>query len=223
MIIVASVFVAIYLEGIADNAARRSDAQASLTQLVVELKEDREEVVEVRAQQMHLRAIYDNLLRWLSGTGPLPADSVQAALDEVAFLNRTVYPRAGTWSALTSSDHLSWVSDEDLVARLANFYESMNARLESGGRDYDYNVNEVVRVTLARAWDSQRQRPQVANPGGTVELRAQLRYLRLSWNEYYVDRLDEHEREIIALIEEPRLLHQPRSPTAGRHTAPRGR
>jgi hypothetical protein len=202
VIIVASVFVAIYLEGIADNAARRNDARASLTQLVVELKEDREEVVEVRGQQMRLRTTYDDLLRWLSGTDPLPADSVQAALDEVAFLNRTVYPRAGTWSALTSSDHLSWVSDEDLVARLANFYESMNARLESGGRDYDFNVNEVVRVTLSRGWDSQRQSPQATNPGGTVELREQLRYLRLSWNRYYVDRLDDHEAEIDGLIQD---------------------
>jgi hypothetical protein len=84
------------------------------------------------------------------------------------------------------------------VTRLANFYESTNARLEYGGRDYDFNVNEVARVTASRAWDAQR--PRVDGQAALIELREQLRYLRLSWNTYYVDLLDAYGNEMESLL-----------------------
>ena len=196
VIIVASVFVAIFLEGVADDSARSTDAHASLAQLMSELRADRDDLVEVRQHQAHLGRTYDDLLRWMVEPGSLPTDSVQLALNEVAFLNRTMYPRRGAWRALTSSGQLAWVSDRNLVTRLANFYESMNVRLEAGGRDYDFNVNEVARVTVPQAWDAGRQRPHA----DLVELREQLRYLRLSWNRYYVDLLDDYGEELDALL-----------------------
>ena len=200
LIIVASVFIAIYLEGVADDSARSDDAHAAMVQLLSELRADQEDLRAVREQQLTLRDAYDDLLGWFAEPERLPGDSVQAALDEIAFLNRTMYPRRGTWRALTSSDQLTWVTDRSLVTRLANFYESTNARLEYAGRDYDFNVNDVLRGVATRAWDSYRLRSSAAGNDHLPELREQLRYLRLAWNEYYVDLLDDYGAELRTLI-----------------------
>lgn len=125
---------------------------------------------------------------------------MQAALDQIGFLNLTMYPRKGSWGALTSGGQLVWVRDPGLVARLANFYESTHTRLEAAGRDYDFNVNEVARVTASRAWDWQQMRPRMNGESEVAELFGQLRYLRLSWNQYYIDLLDDYGAEMEALL-----------------------
>lgn len=201
-IIVASVFVAIYLEGVADDSGRSDDAHAALAQITAELRTDLENLAEIRQNQVELGASYDNLLRWFADPESLPRDSVQAALDHVAFLNRTMYPNQGAWRALTSAGQLSWIDDPGLVAKLANLYESTHVRLEYAGRDYDFNVNEVARVTVPRAWDAHLQEPRADGRAAMYELRGQLRYMRLAWNVYYIDLLDEYGSEMEALLRE---------------------
>lgn len=199
-IIVASVFVAIYLEGVADDSARSDDAHAALAQITAELRADRENLAEIRQAQVELGAYYDNLLRWLAEPESLPRDSVHAALDHVAFLNRTMYPRRGAWRALTSAGQLAWIDDPGLVTKLANLYESTHSRLEAAGRDYDFNVNEVARVAVPRAWDAELQEPRADGRAAMFELRGQLRYLRLSWNVYYIELLDDYGSEMETLL-----------------------
>ena len=189
-----------FLEGLADDASRSADAHVALAQLATELRADRQQLAEVREQQVGLSKAYDDLLRWLGDPASSPGDSIQAALDQVAFLNRTLYPRRGAWRALTSSSQLVWVGDQGLVTRLANFYESLNARLEYMGRDHDFNVNDFARVTTSRTWDSEHHRLRVGGQADAVELREQVRYLRLSWNVFYIDLLDEYGTEADTLL-----------------------
>lgn len=200
VVIVASVFVAIYLEGLADDAERAADAHAVLAQVSAELASDLEAIPAIRQQQGELAEVYDALSDWMAGPRSLPTDSVQSALDYVGFNNRTLYPSSGAWRALTSAGQLVWVEDQALVARLANFYENRTTQLEYNGRDYDFNVNEVVRVTASRAWDFQRQEPHVNGGADLVELSGQLRYLGTSWNPYYISLLDQYAEEIEALL-----------------------
>ena len=200
-VIVASVFVAIFLEGLADDAARADDAHAVLAQVASELASDREAIPEIRRQQSELAGYYEDLRRWMADPRSLPTDSVQEVLDYVGFNNRTLYPSSGAWRALTSAGQLVWVEDRALVARLADFYENRTIQLEYNGRDYDYNVNEVMRVTSTRAWDYQRQQARVDGGADLVELSGQLRYLGNSWNPYYIDLLDQYASEIDTLLE----------------------
>lgn len=200
VVIVASVFVAIYLEGLADDAERAADAHAVLAQVSAELASDLEAIPAIRQQQGELADVYDALSDWMASPRSLPADSVQSALDYVGFNNRTLYPSSGAWRALTSAGQLVWVEDQALVARLANFYENRTTQLEFNGRDYDFNVNEVIRVTASRAWDFQRQEPHVDGGADLVELSGQLRYLGTSWNPYYISLLDQYAEEIEALL-----------------------
>ena len=199
VIIVVSVFVAVFLEGVAADSSSYTDAHAALGQLVAELDADRADLARIRQNQAELSVAYDDLLRWLATPESLPEDSVQAGLDQVGFLNLTMYPRKGAWGALTSGGQLVWIRDQGLVTRLANFYESTHARLENAGRDYDFNVNEVARVTASRGWDWQQQRLR-SDRGDVAELWAQLRYLRLSWNQYYIELLDDYGDEMGALL-----------------------
>jgi hypothetical protein len=83
---------------------------------------------------------------------------------------------------------------------LATFYESLNAKLEYMGRDYDFQINDFARVTTSRTWDSTLRRPRVGGGGDIVELREQARYLRLAWNTYYINLLDEYGTEADALL-----------------------
>jgi hypothetical protein len=54
VIIVTSVFVAIYLEGVSGDAAQSEHAHASLAQLAAELRADREDLQEIRQHQARL-------------------------------------------------------------------------------------------------------------------------------------------------------------------------
>jgi hypothetical protein len=202
VVIVASVFVAIYLEGLADDAERADDAHAVLAQVATELASDRRAIPEIIQQQSELADYYESLRRWMADPRSLPTDSVQEALDYVGFNNRTLYPSSGAWRALTSAGQLVWVEDRALVARLADFYENRTIQLEYNGRDYDFNVNEVIRVTSSRAWDYQRQEARTDGGADLVELSGQLRYLGTSWNPHYIDLLGEYAAEIDALLED---------------------
>lgn len=200
VIIVVSVFIAVFLEGVAADSSSSADAHTTLRQLAAELRADREDLARIRGVQVEHAGAYDDLLRWFTAPESLPGDSVQAALDQVGFLNLTMYPRKGAWGALTSGGQLVWVHDQGLVTRLANFYESTHARLEYAGRDYDFNVNEIARVTISGAWDWRQQRPRGNRETDLVELWGQVRYLRLSWNQYYIDLLDDYGGEMETLL-----------------------
>jgi len=200
LIIVSSVFVAVFLEGMANDVSSSADAHTSLVQLSEELRADRLDLAEVRQSQEELSGVYDDLLLWFSTPESMPSDSVQSALDRVAFLNRTKYPRRGAWRAMTSTGQLVWVDDQVLATRLARLYESTHSKLEYMGGDNDFNVNEFSRLAIPRAWDFHLERARLDAPTDLIELRGQLRYLRLSWNNYYLDLLDDYGSEMDELL-----------------------
>jgi hypothetical protein len=79
-------------------------------------------------------------------------------------------------------------------------YESTHDKLSYMGQDYDFNVNDFSRVSIPRAWDSYREQPRGNGPIDLVELREQVRYLRMAWNTYYLDLLDEYGSEMSELL-----------------------
>jgi hypothetical protein len=202
VVIVVSVFAAIYLEGVADDAERVDAAHSVLIQVAAELASDGDAIPAIRRQQAELATANENLRGWLEAAASSPPDSIQAGLDYVGFNNRTLYPSRGAWRTLTSAGHLTWISDRQLAARLADFYENRTVQLEYNGRDYDFNVNDVIRVTASRAWDFQRREAHRGGGADLVELSGQLRYLGTSWNPYYISLLDEYGVEIHRLLQE---------------------
>jgi hypothetical protein len=200
VLILGSVYLAIYLEGVSQERGRVENARAALAQLRVELEEDRRDLDEILAEQRVLASTYVDVGRWLSNPDAMPFDSVQRALDFLGFSNRTMFPRKGAWTTMLAEGHLSALDDPDLVARLGTFYGRINERIEYNGRDYDFSLNQIMRESVPAAWDHDRERP-TGDPEPLRVLRSQLRFLQLAWNTFYIDLLGQYERELDALIE----------------------
>jgi hypothetical protein len=199
LLIVGSVYLAIYLEGVRDERSRVGEARVALTQLGTDLRQDRRDLGEILADQHKLHGLYLDLERWMGAPGSMPADSVQLALDYIASNNRTMFPRKGAWTTMLSEGYLGALEDPDLIARLGTFYGRINERVEYNGAYYDRSLNQVTGETISATWDPYRGRPF----GDSQELRMlrnQLRYMRTAWNEYYVDLLDEYRQELDATI-----------------------
>lgn len=201
LLIIASVYIAVVLEGISDDRGQVEDARAALAQLVGELEADRADLAEIVEEQSSLDQAYDDLVRWLATPYDMPFDSVEATLDRVAYSNRTMFPRRGAWTTMVAGGHLAWIDDGELVSRLATFYETISDRLEYNGEDYDFSLNEVFRETAPGAWDFFAHRP-VGEEADVRRLRSQLRYMSITWNQFYLDLLDEYEVQLATLIDQ---------------------
>jgi hypothetical protein len=197
-LIVASVYLAIVLEGWSSQRAEAADARAGLQQVRSELLADRADLQEILQEQRELSALYQRLLAWLDAPASMPTDSVHRALVRLGATNRTMFPRRGAWTSMVSSGRLAAVGDDRLVARLGSFYGNITERLEYNGRDYDYNLNEVARVTVSEVWDRSSREPI----GDLRSLRNQLAYVDLAWTQFYLDLLAEYEAELLAVLED---------------------
>ena len=198
LLIVASVYLAIFLEGWSQDRDRVKDARSGLLQLRADLLADRADLQNILTEQRAHSLQYKNLLRWLDSPGAMPYDSVDTALEQLGTSNRTMFPRRGAWTSLISTGLLSSIGDQSLVTRLGGFYENINGRLEYNGRDYDYNLNEVFRVTVPSSWDRGRRRLV----GDVLVLRNQLEWIERGWTQWYLDLLAEYENELNALLKE---------------------
>lgn len=199
LLIVGSVYLAIYLEGVRDARERVEEARVGLAQLGTDLREDRRDLQEIVDDQRLLHRLYTDLERWLGTPDSMPADSVGAALDYIASSNRTMFPRKGAWTTMLSEGYLGPLDDPNLVARLGTLYGRINERIEYNGAYYDRSVAEVSGQTTPATWDFYQGGP-FGDPEGLRLLRNQLRNLRIAWNEYYVNLLSEYEQELDATI-----------------------
>jgi hypothetical protein len=197
VLIIASVYVAIFLEGISSDRQSAAAARTGLVQLRAELVADREDLGEIMEEQRGLSLVYHDLASWLVAGDDMPFDKVDAALKQLELTNRTLFPRKGAWTSLVASAQLLWIRDQALVTRLGNFYENIDVRLEYSGAAYDYNVNEVLRHTVSAVWDKHAQRPT----GDLVQLRNELLYVENAHNKFYLGLLQQYEIELNDIIE----------------------
>jgi Family of unknown function (DUF6090) len=200
VLIIGSVYVAIVLEGISDHRDRTADAVSALAQLRGELREDQVDLQVVMAEREDLQVRYVNLLRWFEDASTLPADSVQATLDIVAYSNRTMFPRSSAWITMVASDQLGLIDDPSLVTRLGNLYESVNERLKHNGADYDEALNDIMRNATPDIWDSLNGRLLTRDPSSMAGFQGRLRYLYLTWNTWYLEYLREYQGQLVDLI-----------------------
>jgi hypothetical protein len=195
-LIIASVYLAIVLEGYSADRSNVKQARAALTQVRADLANDKASLPVVLADQRALTEVYQNLAKWLLEPNPESNPELAEALAELGLSNRTVFPLKGAWTSMLSSGQLTWLNAPALTARLGNLYGNINDRLEYNGRDYDYSLNEVTRVTVSSVWDKHHARPI----GDLTILRNELQYLQFVWNDFYIDLLLEYEQELEGVI-----------------------
>ena len=149
-LIIISVYFAIVLEGMSQDRKAELSAHAALAQVLEELRDDLLDVNEIRAYQLVADEKYGALFQWLANPESMPLNSVADAMDTIFLTNRTLYPRRSGWTTMVAAGQLSELNAPGLVARLGNFYESVNPRLTDGGLQYDENLTDIGRNSGTR-------------------------------------------------------------------------
>jgi hypothetical protein len=200
VVIVASVYLAIVLEGMSEDRDRATEAVDALVQLVEELRKDRADLAEVIAEQENLSRQYVNLRRWFEEPSSMPTDSVQETLDLVAWSNRTMFPRGAAWTTMVAAGQLRYLDDVALVTRLGDLYENVNPRIEYNGAAYDENLMAVMRESVPTVWDFEASRLVTGDPEAVAMVQGQLRFLQLAFNGWYLWYLAQYAEQLDGLI-----------------------
>jgi hypothetical protein len=199
-LIIVSVYLAIFLEGMSQEREARTSAHLALVQMLGEMREDSSDLEEIREEQLVRSTQYEDLDQWLVNPDSVPLDSMAETLDLVFFSNRTLYPRRSAWTTMLAAGQLAELDSPGLVLRLGDFYESLNARVVDNGNDYDDNLNDIARNSAPEYWDGANGRLLTTDAYELTKFRNQLRYLHISWNIWYLDLLDEYQLTLDALI-----------------------
>ena len=175
-------------------------AHLALVQMLAEMQEDAADIAEIRQEQLERSRQYVLLDQWLASPESMPLDSVAETLDLVFFSNRTLYPRRSAWTTMLAAGQLAELDSPDLVSRLGDFYESLNARVIDNGDDYDESLNDIGRNSVPDYWDGTSGRLLTTDIHQLTRFRNQLRYMHISWNLWYLDLLDTFQQTLDSLI-----------------------
>lgn len=197
-VVVASVYVAIVLEGASADRERRTDAEQALARLESELLQDRSDLTEVLAAQRDRLGRHQRIDRWMSDPTTIPGDSLTADITALFSVNRTMFPRGSSWATMVSSGQLAYLDDPELVARLGNLYENLNPRLEYNGDVYDRWVIDVARRELPSIWNRSTGSLQTSDPASLARFRESLAGL-LDLARGFVGLLEDWELELAAV------------------------
>jgi hypothetical protein len=200
VLILGSVYLAVFLESAQEAAGDRDAAQQALSQLLGELREDQADFERIIAVQDALHRHYENLARWLEDPSDYPVDSVGAALIMVATENPTLFPRRASWNTMISAGQLADLSAPELVAQLGQLYENAYDRIDYNNRLYDEALNGELRETDAIRWHDLERRPLREDTDEVRRLSARLERIHVAWNVWYRDLLIEHEDDVGAAI-----------------------
>ena len=214
-LIIVSVYLAIYLEGASQDRESRMSAHLALVQMLAEMQEDAADIAEIRQEQLERSRQYVLLDQWLASPESMPLDSVAETLDLVFFSNRTLYPRRSAWTTMLAAGQLAELDSPDLVSRLGDFYESLNARVIDNGDDYDESLNDIGRNSVPDYWDGTSGRLLTTDIHQLTRFRNQLRYMHISWNLWYLDLLDTFQQSLDSLIIEIELYLESRGVETG--------
>jgi hypothetical protein len=204
MLIVGSVYLAVYLEGRREDAEEHAQAEVLLAQVLGELQEDLQDFDHIIAEQTLRDVDYTNLRRWLTSTRERPLDSLRTALYMVSTENSTLFPRKASWTTMVSSGFLAHLDAPDLVLQLGQLYETKYARIDYNSLQFDVSLNEGFVSHRGIRWQTLNSNPLSPDPEEVQELASFLEWLHITWNTWYRDILIEYRedvREAISAVE----------------------
>ena len=199
-LIIIAVYLAIYLEGVTQDRAAKLSAHVALAQMLEEMKRDRIDVDEIRAEQMVRDQQYSAIEQWLANPETIPLDSMKEAIDAIFLENRTLYPRRSAWTTMVAAGQLSELDAPDLVGRLGDFYESATTRIIDNGNDFDEGLNDLGRNSVPKVWDTGNSRLLTTDERELATIRSQFSYIHIGWNLWYLDALDNYGKTLDSLI-----------------------
>jgi hypothetical protein len=198
LLIVASVYLAIFLEGLSQEADRRAEARVGLEQLVAELRLDLSDIERIHEFQLATAERLHTVARLLEDPRGTRLDSIAALAREVNRANYTLYPRKGGWTTLRAGGLLAAVEDRDLVVRIADHYENLTVRVEYNGALYDTQYFETLgpHFTESTSW------PRLGRIEDPEILRSRVEIFAEAWTEYYAELLLTYGAQIDEIVVE---------------------
>lgn len=192
LLIFGSVYLAIFLDGRAQDRREAREATEALEQLLLELRQDGTDLAEIREAQEGLSIHYAAILRWLDEASSVPGDSMTASLRSLEIENRTLFPRKGSWNTMVAAGQLPDLEAPELVTLLGNLYENVIPRLEYNGEYYDTDLSTAFTLVVAGTWDSFNDRFGPAREFESLRMHQTMNRLYIAWNLYYLNLLDEY-------------------------------
>lgn len=200
VLIVGSVYLAVYLEGASQRRSDRAAARAALTQLLGELREDVRDFDRIIAKQDSLDVDYSDLARWLSSPGSPPADSVAGAIYRVSTENSTLFPRRASWTTMVAGNQLADLGAPELVLRLGQLYETIYNRTDYNSALFDRTLSAATLSWAAVRWQSLDSAPLSHDEADLEHLASSLAFLHMGWNKWYRDLLIGYRGDLVSTI-----------------------
>ena len=201
VMIVGSVYLAVYLQEAAQAKSDRAAARVALTQLRGELEADLRDFDRIIAKQDTLDTDYSNVGRWLAHAPAFPADSVGDAIYRLSAENPTLFARRSSWTTMVSGGQLADLGAPGLVLQLGHLYETIYPRIDYNSRYYDESLLAVIRQSPVIRWQSIGSAPLTGDTAGVARLASSLEWVHLAWNLWYRDLLVGYREDLAATIE----------------------
>ena len=193
VLIVGSVFLAVYLEGASQRRAEHEAARVALAQLLGELREDLLDFDRIIAHQTALDSTYSDIHRWLGQASGVPLDSLEDALVRVSVDNFTLFPRRASWATMVNSGQLTDLDAPELVLLLGKLYETAYARIDYNSSDYDESLQATLLASRTGIhWHTLGTDPLSDDRAAVAEVASALEWIHITWNVWYRDLLVEY-------------------------------
>jgi hypothetical protein len=185
VLIVVSVFVAIFLESMWQERAAALDARESLAQVRQSLVEDLAFLDKVEGEQKNAEAMINLLIRWAANPELLTDEQVNDAVQNYA-IPISIWPRRAAWDSMVAAGQLRLLRAPELTTMVGDYYEYHLRRVEYNGRQYDELFVAVFEDELAKLWNYGETRLMTTDPEALAHFRNRLIQLK-NWTSYYLD------------------------------------
>ena len=197
VIVIIGVYLGITLERRAADRDQTRKAEASLVQLMGDLRRDEADMLRVQREQELQTRDYREIAQWLAAPRAQSSAHIDSLLRKVTN-SPTVYPRRGIYESMVAAGQLALLP-ETVRGDVGNLYENIYTRLAANGEQYDYSVERDFFPAYAAAWDPARKQLITTAAGDRVRFRNVV-LLMAAWSEYYAMLLADSQREVAEVM-----------------------
>lgn len=183
-IVVAGVYIGIFLGDIQDERNFASDTRRALSAVEDELRSDLDQLDHVIATQEELVASQRRVIDLLGENNP-DMNELGQLLIFITQVNTTFFPNRAAYQAMKSNGHLSALPDAELRLQISNLFERYLVRQYLNAELYDEVGFDFMRDIRDAHWDTFANRPITEREVAFAVMRNGIRTL-LDQSEFYL-------------------------------------
>lgn len=170
IILVAGVYIGIYLGEIQSEREHARETDVALAALESELRSDLVRLDEIIAFQTNKATDQHRIVELLS-VGHIDEKALNELIESMLGTNDTFFPNRSAYRAMQTGGFLAALPDTDLRLRITRLFEREYARQDVNAAFYDEKVFAISSTTLAEFWDRVDQKLIADRPDAAIILR----------------------------------------------------